>query len=211
MSKYKNYLFDLDGTLTDPGVGIKNSIRYALTKAGRPLPDESTLNEFIGPPLVASFMKYCGADDSEAQILLQLYREYFGTKGYFENTVYSGTEHILAALKEKGAKIYLATSKPDFYAVKILEHFGLLKYFDFCAGNDMSESRPKKSDVIAYLISECGLDTNECLMVGDRRYDIEGARAFGIPTAAVSFGYGSREELSAADYIIDDFCELLKI
>ncbi len=209
--KYKNYLFDLDGTLTDPGTGIKNSIKYALTKLGKEIPDDKTLNEFIGPPLLVSFCKYCGATDEEAKTLLGLYREYFGVYGYLENELYPDTDYVLSEIKKRGGRVYLATSKPYEYAVKILEHFDILKYFDFCAGNDLEESRPTKSAVLEYLMRECDISGADSLMIGDRCYDIEGARAMQIPVAAVLHGYGSREELKSADYIIESFVELLNI
>ncbi len=209
--KYKNYLFDLDGTLTDPGLGIKNSIKYALAKLGKEIPDDKTLNEFIGPPLLVSFRKYCGATEDEAKTLLVLYREYFGVRGYLENELYPDTDYILSEIKKQGGKVYLATSKPQEYAVKILEHFDILKYFDFCAGNDLDESRPTKAAVLEYLMSECSLSPDDSLMIGDRCYDIEGARAKGLPVAAVLHGYGSREELANADYIIESFKDLLDI
>ncbi len=209
--KYKNYLFDLDGTLTDPGLGIKNSIKYALTKRDTEIPDDKTLNEFIGPPLLVSFCKYCGADEQESKRLLVLYREYFGVRGYLENELYPDTDYVLSEIKKRGGKVYLATSKPQEYAVKILEHFDILKYFDFCAGNDLDESRPTKADVLEYLMRECDITPTDSLMIGDRRYDIEGARAKGLPVAAVLHGYGSRDELASADYVIEDFKDLLNI
>ena len=211
MLKFKNYLFDLDGTLTDPGVGIKNSIRYALKKFGLPIPSEQILNEFIGPPLVDSFQKYCGANETDAKTLVAMYREYFAVTGYLENSLYEDTVYVLDEIKKQGGRIFLATSKPEIYAVKILEHFDILKYFDFCAGNDLSEARPKKSDVIAYLIDSTNICPKDSVMIGDRKYDVEGANVFSIPTAAVLHGYGSREELKNAAYILEEFTDLLKI
>ena len=209
--KYKNYLFDLDGTLTDPGVGIKNSIRYALQRFGLPQLEDSVLDKFIGPPLLDSFAKYCGASPEEAKTLLVLYREYFSDRGIFENEVYEGVRETLAALKIAGAKVCLATSKPELFAEKILQHFGLSEYFDFVGGSTMDETRTKKSDVIAYVLESAGIEANDSVMVGDRKYDVEGGIACGLDTVGVTFGYGSREELDAATYIIESFPELLNI
>ena len=211
MLKFKNYLFDLDGTLTDPGIGIRNSIKYALDKFGLPCPDDSTLNEFIGPPLTESFQKYCGVSAEDAHVLLKLYREYFGVRGYLENKLYPDTVAVLEALKREGGSIFLATSKPELYAFKILEHFEIDKYFTFKAGNNMEETRAAKKDVIAYLFEQTGIDPASTIMVGDRAYDVIGAHACGIPVAAVLHGYGNREELKNADYILESFCELLSI
>lgn len=211
MLKYKNYLFDLDGTLTDPGVGIKNSIKYALDKFGLPCPPDSILNEFIGPPLLDSFKKYCGASEDDAKTLLLYYREYFGVKGYLENSLYPDTVPLLEAIRKEGGKIFLATSKPEFYALKILDHFGLSVYFDFCAGNDMNEARASKASVITYVLEQTGIDPAESVMVGDRCYDIIGAHTCSLPVAAVLHGYGSKEELKDAEYILERFTDLLYI
>lgn len=208
---HKHVLFDLDGTLTDPGLGIKNSIRYALHKQNRPVPSEETLNAFIGPPLIETFMKYCGVNRTEAESLLMDYREYFKEKGMFENKVYPDIEKTLATLKEQGVYLYVATSKPEPFATRILEHFGLAEYFDFIGGSTLNETRTKKEEVIAYVLEKNRLTPTDCLMVGDRYYDIEGARKCGLKVAAVLFGYGDREELSSADYIVSTPMELLEI
>lgn len=209
--KYKNYLFDLDGTLTDPGLGIKNSIRYALDKAGLPSLDEEILDCFIGPPLLDSFQQYCGATPDEARELVRLYREYFSVTGIFENEVYDGVREMLEALKARGAKIFLATSKPEQFAVKILEHFDLMRYFTFAGGSTMDETRTAKAEVIAYVLESAGIIANESVMIGDRKYDIEGGRACGLSTVGVTFGYGDRDEFADADHIIDSPEELLSI
>lgn len=209
--RFKNYLFDLDGTLTDPGLGIKNSIRYALCKMGKPILPDETLDAFIGPPLLDSFQKYCNATPEEAETLLQYYREYFKEKGMFENLVYPGIPEVLAKLKSQGAALYVATSKPEPFAKQILEHFDLASYFTFIGGSTLDETRTKKEEVIRYVLQENGLNADACLMVGDRYYDIEGARSCGMKVAAVLFGYGSREELKTADYLIESPAELAEI
>ncbi|MBP3370154.1 MAG: HAD hydrolase-like protein [Clostridia bacterium] len=211
MLKFKNYLFDLDGTLTDPGVGIRNSIKYALNKFGIAIPDDSVLNEFIGPPLMESFRKYCGVSVEDSRLLLDYYREYFGVDGYLENKLYPDTVAVLEGIKAQGGSIYLATSKPEFYAFKIVEHFGIDKYFTFMAGNNMEETRCAKKDVIGYLFEQTGIDHSNTIMVGDRDYDVIGAHACSIPIAAVLHGYGDREELKNADYILESFTDLLHI
>jgi phosphoglycolate phosphatase len=211
MLKFKNYLFDLDGTLTDPGVGIRNSIKYALNKFGAPIPDDSVLNEFIGPPLMESFRKYCGVSVEDSKLLLEYYREYFGVTGYLENKLYDDTVKVLEGIKERGGKVFLATSKPEFYAFKIVEHFGIAQYFTFMAGNNMEETRCAKKDVITYLFDQTGIDPSQTIMIGDRDYDVIGAHACNIPIAAVLHGYGDREELKNADYILENFTDLLEI
>ncbi|MBQ4093290.1 MAG: HAD hydrolase-like protein, partial [Firmicutes bacterium] len=138
---FNYYLFDLDGTLTDPGLGIKNSIRYALNKHGLlPLSDD-TLNRFIGPPLLDSFQKYCGVNEEEAILLLKYYREYFTQKGMFENKVYPGITELLAELINRGKELFVATSKPEPFAIQILEHFELASFFSFIGGSTLDEKR----------------------------------------------------------------------
>ena len=201
--KYKNYLFDLDGTLTDPGEGIKNSIIHALNAHGLPPLSDDTLNNFIGPPLVDSFIKYCGVSRDAANELLSSYREYFSVTGIFENKLLEGAESMLSTLREGGCGIFLATSKPQPFAERILEHFGLLEYFDFVGGSGLDGARHTKEQVISYVMRSCDLRAGESLMVGDRCYDIDGAHLLGLDAAGVLVGYGDRDELGKAEYILE--------
>lgn len=198
-------LFDLDGTLTDPGEGITNSVAYALKKYGIEVSDKSELYKFIGPPLKDSFMKYYDFNEDKAEEAIAFYREYFRDKGIFENRVYEGVEDLLRQLHTDGKKIVLATSKPEEFAVRILEYFDLKKYFSVVAGASMDSSRSKKGDVIAYAISLCdGFNKDTAVMIGDREHDIIGAKENGLKSIGVLYGYGSEEELrkSGADYIV---------
>lgn len=206
---YKNILFDLDGTLTDPALGIKNSIRYALNKQSRPILDDETLNAFIGPPLIDTFIKFCGVTRKEAESLVADYREYFRSKGMFENKVYPMIPEMLHALKNAGCALFVATSKPEPFAKTILEHFDLTKYFDFIGGSTLQETRTTKTEVLQYVIETNRLNAADCLMVGDRYYDIEGAKNCNMKVAAVLFGYGDEEELKDADYFLSSPMELL--
>ncbi len=211
MLRYENYLFDLDGTLTDPGLGIKNSIRHALKKFGLPSLDEGTLNMFVGPPLLDSFRRYCGVSEEESLTLLAYYREYFTEKGIFENILYDSVPELLAELRREGAHLYLATSKPEEFAKKILSHFDLLEYFDFVGGSTLDEQRTDKGDVIAYVLEQTGIDPAKTVMIGDRTYDICGGKRSGLDTVGVLFGYGDREELADATYLITDPADLLRL
>lgn len=213
MSNFKYILFDLDGTLTDPALGITNSVSFALKKFSIEA-KRKELYKFIGPPLIDSFMEYYGFDYQKAVKALEYYREYFSVKGIFENSIFDGVEEMLENLKKSGKKIILATSKPEKYAVQILEHFKINGYFDFVAGATMDEKRNQKDQVIEYAIKECGIDnTDEAIMVGDRKYDISGAHQFDIKAVGVLFGYGSKEELlnADADFLAEDIKELSKI
>ena len=192
-------LFDLDGTLTDPAEGIIGGVVYAMQKAGVPIPSRAVLESFIGPPLVDQYKAVCGVDDATAYQMLGWYRDYFDPKGMLENKAYDGIVSLCAALKEAGAVVAMATSKPEIYAIKILEHFGLAPYFDYMCGSTMDESRVKKADVIAYALAQMGVtDADRVVMVGDRCYDVEGAACHQIPCVGVLYGYGSREELENA-------------
>ncbi len=204
---YKNILFDLDGTLTDPGIGITNSVAYALSKYGISCEDRTELYKFIGPPLNESFMNFYDFSEEESFRAVEYYREYFKEKGLFENTVIPGVEDMLSKLQKAGKKIVLATSKPEPFTLKILEHFDLIKYFDFVAGATMDGSRSKKADVIAYALEKSGIySLNDTIMVGDREHDIIGANTVGIDSVGVLFGYGSRAELenAGAKYIAEN-------
>ncbi len=196
---YDYLLFDLDGTLTDPGEGITNSVAYALKKWGIEVKDKRELYSFIGPPLSASFKKYYGFSEVDALKCVEYYREYFRDKGIFENKVYDGISALLCRLKEEGKTLILATSKPEGFAKQILDHFDLTKYFDFIAGATMDESRNKKADVIAYALRMAGVfNLSRALMIGDRDQDILGAKANGLASLGVLYGYGDSAELEDA-------------
>ena len=197
--RYDTVLFDLDGTLTDPGEGITNSVAYALRQFGIENTDRTQLYKFIGPPLKQSFMQYYGFSDQQAEEAVAQYRVYCAPKGLFENKVYPGVPQLLAQLRAKGYKLLLATSKPEGFAVQILEHFGLLEYFDVAAGATMDGSRVAKADVIAYALQKAGVtDRTRAVMVGDRLHDVEGAKAQGLACIGVLYGYGDAAELTAA-------------
>lgn len=199
---YSTILMDLDGTLTDPGLGITNSIMYALDKLGMPETDRTRLYRFIGPPLMEEMRKVYGLTEQEGYDALKYYREYFSVTGLFENEVYPGIPEVLAKIKETGRKLIVATSKPEIYTLQILEHFGLDRYFDFVSGSTMDNSRVQKKDIIAYAMERMAFSAEDALMIGDRRNDVEGAAANGMRSLGVLYGYGSYEELSeaGADY-----------
>ena len=191
-----NLLFDLDGTLTDPKVGITASIRYAMQELGKPLGRETDLDWCIGPPLQKSFAKLLGSPD-QAEEALALYRKRFGSIGKFENKVYPGIEAALKSLARR-ADLYVATSKPTLFAGQIIEHFGLAPFFKGVHGSEMDGRNSDKADLIASILSQRSMDPASTLMIGDREHDIIGARKNGLRSIGVLWGYGSREELVAA-------------
>ena len=196
---YNTILFDLDGTLTDPGEGITNSVAYALERYGIHNTDRTELYSFIGPPLRQSFERYLHVDAAEGERAVAYYREYYHDRGIFENRVIPGIPVLLSRLKAAGKRLIVATSKPEGYSKQILEHFGLLTYFDFVAGSCMDNTRTDKAEVIAYALEQCGVTAApEVVMVGDREHDVLGARKNGLRCIGVLFGYGSAEELTAA-------------
>lgn len=213
MIDFSTILFDLDGTLTDPGEGITNSVMYALKKFNILVNDRSELYRFIGPPLLHSFEKYYGFTKEDARTAVTYYREYYTQKGIWENLLYDGVDSLLQTLSKSGKKLILATSKPEPFAIQILEHFNLLRYFDFVAGALLDETRTTKDEVIFHALSVCHISAENAVMVGDRKYDIIGAAKNGIASIGVLYGYGSREELmlSGANDIAASVSELEKI
>ena len=196
---YTHILFDLDGTLTDPGEGITNSVVYALKKYGITVADRTTLFGFIGPPLQNSFVKYFGFSPEEALSAIKYYREYFRDKGIFENKVYPKIPELLDSLKKQGKTLLVASSKAEEFVIRILKHFDLFDYFDCIAGASMDLSRCKKEEVIAYAFEKGGISNlKNVVMVGDREQDVTGAKKTGIDSIGVLYGYGSREELETA-------------
>lgn len=191
-------IFDLDGTITDPGLGIANAARHALATAGIAENDPARLRRFIGPPLSRSFPEYYGMDEKQTVACVAAFREYYAENGLHENTLYPGMAELIADLRCAGRRILLATSKPEQFARHILESFDLAKHFDFIGGSTMDESRVEKSHVIAHSLAGSGVLPKACVMVGDRRHDVDGAAVHGIPCIGVLYGYGSSEELHKA-------------
>ncbi len=207
----ENILFDLDGTLTDPKIGITKSVAYALEKFSIKVDDLDNLIKFIGPPLKNSFMEYYSFSENDAVTAIKYYREYFASKGLYENTVFDGIEELLIKLKARNKTLIVATSKPTIYAVKILEHFNLLNYFDFVAGSELDGTRSDKAQVIAHALSQKDIiDNDTTIMIGDRKHDIIGAQKNNVKSVGVLYGYGDLLELqnAKADYIVSNVHEL---
>ena len=209
----KAILFDLDGTLTDSGEGIMNCAKLALEHYGLPIPSEAELRTFVGPPLHDSFIRF-GVPAEEADNAIKIYRSRYIPIGKFENHPYEGIQDTLEKLKAMGHTLYVATSKPETMSVEILEHFDMAKYFDIIAGASFDRSRSSKEDVIAYLLDQCG-DYDEKIMVGDTAFDVIGAKAHGIPTVGVAWGYGKVEDMKNAGaisiaYTMDELFDALK-
>lgn len=202
-------LFDLDGTLTDSKEGIINCIKYALKALKIEETDEKKLYAFIGPPLRDMFKKMYCLTDEQADFALLKYRERFSVTGLFENRVYGGIEDALINLQKSGVKICLATGKPIVYAKRILEHFGLIKYFSIMVGSELDGRRTDKTEIVEYALSK--LDTKEnVIMIGDRKFDVISAHICGIPCIGVKYGFADENELenANADYIADSVDEL---
>lgn len=214
MNNYDTIVFDLDGTITASDLGITNSIKYALNYFGIKK-DNDSLKRHIGPALSVTFREYLGEDEEKIQLAIKKYREYYVDHGgMLENKVYDGVEETLKEIKNRGKKIILASSKPMVFCEKILKHFNLDKYFDFIGGSNLDETRCKKVEVIAYSLQNIGKAPNKnVLMVGDREYDILGAKELGLDSVGVLFGYGDKTELEKANatYIIQRMTDLLEI
>lgn len=195
----KNILFDLDGTVTDPFLGITKSVAYSLKSFGIEVKKLEDLIVFIGPPLDVSFQEYYDMDEEKSLKAVDKYREYFSEYGLYENEVYAGMEEFLQSLIDRGKELYICTSKPHIFAKKIIEHFHLDKYFKEIYGSELDGTRKNKGDVIAYCIENEQLEVSDCVMVGDRKHDIIGAHQNHIPCVGVLYGYGDQVEFDESN------------
>ena len=208
----KSILFDLDGTLTDSGEGIMNSAVYALSHFGIPAPSEAELRTFVGPPLTETFARF-GVPADQVEEAIRIYRSRYIPIGKYENHPYPGICELLEKLKADGHELFVATSKPEIISIEILEHFDMAKYFNKICGAATDLSRNSKEAVIAYLLDTCGA-RDHAIMVGDTAFDVIGAKAHGIPTVGVSWGYGKISDMEEAGAVgiahtMDELYELL--
>lgn len=209
----KSIIFDLDGTLTDSGEGIINCASLALEHFGITPPDRETMRQFVGPPLVDSFVKF-GVPVEKAEEAVAIYRSRYIPIGKYENIPYPGIYELLERLLEQGHKLYVATSKPEGMSMDILDHFDLAKYFTLICGASLDTSRSTKDAVIGYLLEKTG-DPGAAVMVGDTAFDVMGAKMHGIPTIGVAWGYGEVEDMEQAGavgiaYSMDELYEMLR-
>ncbi|WP_068983031.1 MULTISPECIES: HAD family hydrolase [Lysinibacillus] len=214
MKKYSVVLFDLDGTLSDPKIGITKSVQYALQKADIEVSDLDELESFIGPPLQVSFREIYGFNDAQIEQAISDYRERFTERGMFENKLYENIPALLADLKQQGYRLAIATSKPTLFAEQILKYFNLEHFFDLVAGSNLDGTRSAKGEIIAFVREHFNeVDNNQFMMIGDRKYDIVGAHENQIDSIGVTFGYGSLEELTDAQatYIVNSVNEIKEL
>ena len=204
---YDTLLFDLDGTLTESAPGIMRSAKIAVDKLGYTGYDPQVFGRFIGPPLHSSFQEHFGMDDAQAQEAVRLYREYYTVRGLYENAVYTGMPNLLRRLCAGGARLLVATSKPQVFAERILAHFGLLRFFERVVGSSLTDRDAGKEELVRIALPA---DAGRAAMIGDRCFDIAGGQANGIDTIAVGYGYGSREEFvqAGATHIVDTVAAL---
>ena len=210
MKKYKVILFDVDGTLVESSVGVTLGVAHTLRRYGIEPPPCEELKKFIGPPLRESFRNFYGFEGEALSQVEYVFREYYDKKGINEMTLYPGIKSLLHDLKNAGAVVATASSKPYRHVKRVLENFGIAQYFDYVGAADHERGIVEKEDVLQELLSNTGYAPSECLLVGDRLYDIVGAHKFGIDCAGVLYGFGSRSELEeyGADYIISSVEEL---
>ncbi|MDD4843021.1 MAG: HAD-IA family hydrolase [Anaerotignum sp.] len=199
----KVILFDLDGTLTDSAEGVIRSAQHMQEKMGIPKWADRDLRFIVGPPLMRTFTEDFKMSVEEAQKALEYFRERYTTVGLFENKVYDGIPEMLGELRKKGKRLAVATSKKEETAVRILKHFGIDQYFEVIGGDNREIGRDTKAKVIEYVLETMGAKKEDAVMVGDRKFDVEGAHLVGLPCIAVEFGYGDKAEFDAcgADYI----------
>ena len=201
MKKYDYIAFDLDGTLTDPEVGLVKGFMYAFDRVGIEYGAPETLRRYIGPPLHEEWKREYGFTEEEAANAIAIFREYYDEYGWAENKVYDGIVEMLEALKAAGKTIVLATSKPENTARRIMALFGLDKYFAFMGGASTSSTRDKKWEVLEYSLDAVNAkDHTRCILVGDRKYDAEGAAICGIDSLGVLWGHGTEDEISSSGF-----------
>lgn len=207
--RFDHLFFDLDGTITESGPGILNAVRHMFDRIGFREDDEERLRGFIGPPVVQYLQQAYGFPEDEARRAYGIFREYYDSRGVFENRLYDGIAEAIEDIRRSGKTVYIATAKPDFFAVPILKRFGILHLFErvFAARHEMGIM--DKMQVMRYVADEMGPIPYPA-MVGDRRYDIEGGLSVGYATVGVLYGYGSRRELVSAgcDYLLDNVADL---
>lgn len=209
--KYQNIFLDLDGTIMDSGSGIMKSVQYALDHFSLPNEPEEKLRRFVGPSLQDSFMRFYGFSEEEAKRAISYYREYYPEKGMYDAFLYPGMEECMRKMHEGGKKLVLLTSKPLFFATQIIAHFGLSPYFFLEIGTELKEQHSDKSFLMERAIEKGGFQREDCLMVGDTIYDIQGAKDAGIDSVAALYGYGERKEIETANYSIEKPLDLLNI
>ena len=211
MGKYKNILLDLDGTILDSGSGIMKSVQYVLDHFSIYHEPEEKLRKFIGPALIDSFMNFYGFSKEKAEEAVEYFRDYYPEKGMFDAFIYPGMRECIEKMAGDGKKLVLLTSKPIFFASRILQHFGLSGYFFMEIGPDLSEQSSDKTRLIEKALREGNFLKEDCLMVGDTKYDILAAKDVGIDSVAALYGYGEVEEISIAKYSIEKPLDLLSI
>ncbi|HDR7636426.1 MULTISPECIES: HAD family hydrolase [Bacillus] len=208
---YTTFLFDLDGTLTDPKEGIINAVLYVLEKMGIEEVNISELDSFIGPPIQQSFADRYNMNEIEVERAVFYFREYLKQSGLLENKVYDGIGALLQELKDAGNHLFVATSKPTVFAKQVIEHFQLTSFFEEIVGNNLDGTRIKKEEIIAHILqTNEELQKEEMVMIGDRKHDVIGANSNGIASIGVLYGYGNENELSDAGaiHIVKDVEEL---
>jgi phosphoglycolate phosphatase len=212
-TKHSHIFFDLDGTLTDPKEGITNSVAFALNYFNIKVRDLNELDCFIGPPLKESFMQFYKMSDEDACMAVKKYRERFRIKGMCENKIYPGVEEMLCVLKNAGKTLAVVTSKPTVFSEQIIDHFQITKYFSAVIGSELDGTHSDKSEVIKYALSCLHVHPFEALMVGDRKYDVIGAKQCDVTSVSVAYGYAEPGELKNAnsDYIVDDIAGLTEL
>lgn len=213
MKNKKYLLFDLDGTVTNSAPGIIDSAVYAIKKMGFDVPPMSVLKSFVGPPLRYSFTHYVGMTEAQAEEAIAIYRENYAAGGIYNNSLYDGAKEFLEQAKQAGKVLLLATSKPEKSVYVVLDYLGIRQYFDHVSAAGFTPELDSKTLIVGRALAMCGAEKSDCVMIGDRLYDVEGARNNGLECIGILNGSGLQSELeeAGADLIVDDFVALAKI
>lgn len=211
---FSHILFDLDGTLTNPRLGIGNSLRYALGQMQLDGYSDQILERFIGPPLQQGFKTIFGLNEQHTTLAVEHFRTYFGDRGWCENEPYDGISELLEELHLSGKRVYVVTSKLEKYALMIVRHFGFDRYIDDLQGADYAGSHSSKGQLICQLMERNRIaPTPSVVMIGDTHYDMTGAKEMGISSIAIGYGFGTRETLMDCqpDFLVDSVAELAEV
>lgn len=212
-AKYDAVFFDFDGTIADTGVGIFNSVRFAVAAMGfDPLP-EDRLRTFIGPPVFDSFKRELGMTDEQSEKAVEKYRENYTRSGIYQLEMYPGIETLIKELKESGVKVAIASSKPEKFVIKLIDYLKIINLIDFIAAPESDNAPEGKAVLVERALKNLGIEKSKAVMVGDRYFDIDGANGAGIESIGVTFGYGSEEELqnAGATYLAANADEIRKL
>ncbi len=212
-TNYDAVLLDFDGTIADTGEGIFSSVRYAIEAMGFDPQPEEVIHTFIGPPVFSSFKNALNLSDEDSAKAVEKYRERYIESGIYQLKIYDGLEKLMEDMKKSGIKLAIASSKPENFIIKILDFLKINNLFDYIAAPESDKAPESKTSLVERAINHSGVEKSKAIMIGDRYFDIDGAKDAGIDSIGVTFGFGSKDELqnAGATYIAENADDIRKI